>query len=64
MYCEWFDKTTKLYFNNHQLLRIYHTRKPVQCASVSGEGNSALVSITMNNGHTSVYKGDGTLIRP
>jgi len=63
MYCEWQGKQVKLYDDNRVLRRQYNMRLPVQCAQVSGEGNESRVAITMNNGHTCLYKGDGQLIR-
>lgn len=63
MFCEWSGNTTELYTDNRQLWRRFHTRLPVQCATVSGEGNNARVSITLNNGRTEVYSGTGALIR-
>lgn len=63
MFCEWKGNTTSLYFDNRVLLRKFNTRQPVQCAVVSGEGNDARVSITMVNGKTELYQGNGVLLR-
>lgn len=63
MFCEWNGNHVKLYEDSRRLLRQYTVRYPVKCVQVSGEGNDARVSITMVNGHTSLYKGDGRLIR-
>ena len=63
MFCEWSGNTTKLYHDNRQLHRVFHSRLPVQCAQVSGDGNSARIAITMSNGRTELYEGTGRLIR-
>ena len=63
MFCEWNGNTTKIYSDNRSMHRAFHTRLPVRCASVTGEGNDARVSITLTNGRTELYRGDGVLIR-
>lgn len=63
MFCEWAGKTTKLYRDNRQLWRVFNTSSNVQCAYVSGEDNEARVSITLANGRTLLYRGNGQLLR-
>lgn len=63
MFCEWNGNTTKVYYDNRQLLRVFHSRLPVQCAQVTGEGNDSRIAITLSNGRTELYQGNGTLIR-
>jgi len=63
MFCEWSGNHVKLRYDDRRILRTYSVRFPVQCAQVTGEGNDAKVAITMTNGRTVLYSGDGRLIR-
>lgn len=63
MFCEWSGNHVQLRYDDRRLLRQYTTRLPVQCAQVTGEGNDARVLVTMTNGRTAIYAGDGRLIR-
>jgi len=63
MFCEWAGNRVKLYDDNRRFTRQYSVRFPVRSVQVSGDGNSARVAITMENGRTSLYQGDGRLIR-
>ena len=63
MFCEWSGNHVQLRYDDRRLLRQYTTRLPVQFAQVTGEGNDARVSVTMTNGRTEIYAGDGRLIR-
>ena len=63
MFCEWSGNHVQLRDDNRSLRRIFTVRLPVQYAQVTGEGNDARVSVTMTNGRTAIYAGDGRLIR-
>ena len=63
MFCEWSGNHVQLRYDDRRLLRQYTTRLPVQCAQGTGEGNDARVLVTMTNGRTAIYAGDGRLIR-
>jgi len=63
MFCEWTGNRVKLYDDNRTLRRQYSVRYPVRSVQVAGEGNDARVAISMENGHTCLYQGDGRLIR-
>ena len=57
MFCEWSGNHVQLRYDDRRLLRQYTTRLPVQFAQVTG------VLVTMTNGRTAIYAGDGRLIR-
>ncbi len=63
MYCEWSGHCVKLYDENRTHHRTYFVPQDIVGVQVSGEGNNCRVAVTMVNGHTYLYKGDGTLIR-
>ena len=65
MYCEWTGDTVRLYRDDRRLHRTFRVRGrgDVQCAQVSGEGDSARVAITRDDGGTKLYAGSGRLIR-
>lgn len=63
MFCEWTGNRVKLYDDNRRFVRQYSVRFPVRSVQVSGDGNNARVAISMENGRTSLYQGDGRLIR-
>lgn len=63
MFCEWSGNHVQLRYDDRRLLRQYTTRLLVQFAQVTGEGNDARVLVTMTNGRTAIYAGDGRLIR-
>ena len=63
MFCEWSGNRVTLRYDDRRLCRTYSVRLPVQCAQVTGEGNDSRVAITMSNGRTAIYAGDGRLIR-
>ena len=63
MFCEWSGNRVQLRYDDRRLLRTFSVRQPVQCVQVSGEGNDARVAITMTNGRTALYAGDGRCIR-
>lgn len=63
MYCDWSGRCVKLHDDDRSIRRIYHVPQDIVGVQVSGEGNACRVAITMVNGHTYLYQGDGTLLR-
>ena len=65
LFAEWFGNMVKVYDEKRSLQRTYHVEDSVvsvQCYGEKGDQN-ARVAITMANGRTRLYDGNGSLIR-
>lgn len=65
LFAEWSGNMVKVYDENRSLQRTYHVENTVvsvQCYGEKGDHN-ARVAITMTNGRTRLYDGNGSLIR-
>ncbi|MDO5319165.1 MAG: hypothetical protein Q4G65_11095 [bacterium] len=63
MFCEWNGRQVILWGDHREFIRRYWLDRSVICAVASGDMRNAVVAITMDNGHTSLYSGTGALIR-
>lgn len=64
MYAEWSGTKVKLYSETKTLLRQFNVPHNVVGVQVSGNNlDDGMVSIAMDNGHTRLYKANGTLVR-
>lgn len=57
-------KRCQIYNDNKQILRQINVSNEIVNAQVTGTGNAAVISITMKNGKTVLYKATGQIIRP
>lgn len=64
MFADWFGKEVRIYDRTRTLVRILRVRADVVGVQISGESRTdAIVAIAMSNGHTDVYRIDGTILR-
>lgn len=63
MYANFKGKTVEIFTNSKILLRRFRVSNDIVNIQISGEGNNAIVAVTMKNGKTLLYKATGQLIR-
>jgi len=67
LFAEWEGHTVKLYNQNRQhwrTIRVSHDVVGVQVSSGGSDDNDSTVAISQDNGHTSLYRATGQVIRP
>lgn len=62
MYVEWNGNVVSVRQNDSCLYRKFSMRSEVKFAAISGDGPKANVTIQLMDGHTYVYKADGTFV--
>lgn len=63
MYVNFKGKNAKLYTDTKQIVRQFNVAADIVNAQVSGDGENAVVALTMKNGKTVLYKSNGTIVR-
>lgn len=63
LFAEWSGKTVKVYNENKRIVRSLILPKEVRAVICSGEEGSGLITITMIDGKTKVYKDNGIIYR-
>lgn len=64
MFAQWSGKEVRIYMSDRTLVRILRVRDAVVGVQISGESRTdATVAIAMANGHTDLYRSDGTILR-
>lgn len=63
LYAEWNGKTVKVYNHAKRIVRTLIMSKDVSQVICSGEEGNGLITITMIDGKTKVYKDNGIIFR-
>lgn len=63
MYINFKGKSANLYSNTKQIIRQFRAAADIVNAQVQGDGQNAVIALTLKNGKTILYKSDGTILR-
>lgn len=63
MFITFKGKIADLYTDNKQIIRRFKVQHDITNAQINGTGQNALISLTMKNGKTILYKATGQIYR-
>lgn len=63
MYINFKGKSAVLYNDVKTVIRRFRASADIVNAQVQGDGENAVIALTMKNGKTLLYKSNGTIIR-
>ncbi len=63
MYVNFKGKSASLYSSSKQIIRQFRMAADIVNAQVQGDGENAVIALTMKNGKTILYNSNGTILR-